>query len=88
MDFSQLRDYSFLPLASYRGLTGLLKGASPEALEEKLTSSSDPMGVDNRFESQQAKLLTGSSTASDASDGFAFFNQLPNTAMGFSGTGV
>jgi len=86
MDFSQLRSYSFLSQAVYRGLTGLSRGASPEALEEKLTSS-DTLGVDNRFAALQAKLLTGSNTVSEASDGFTFIHQRPNTLItGFSGT--
>jgi len=85
MDFSQLRNYSFLSQAAYRGFSGLTSGASPESLEAKLTSD-DSLGVDNRFTAKQAELLTGRATPDDPFDGFTFINQRPNTATGFGGT--
>jgi hypothetical protein len=87
MDFTTLRNYSQLSQASYRGLTQLISAPDARDLESALTSNApNALSPDNRFAEVQAKLLTGSTTASDPSDGFTFIDQRPNTATGFSGT--
>lgn len=55
MEFFKSRDYAFLSQASYRDLTGLLRGADAVALELALTA--DRPGVlspQNRFAELQA----------------------------------
>jgi hypothetical protein len=48
MNYLQLREFAFLAQASYRGLSMLSRGARPSELEARLTSS-DALGIDNRF---------------------------------------
>lgn len=83
----QLRDYAFLSQAAYRGLSSLPTNVPVSELERELKSlDTASIGVDNVFAPDQAKLLTGSTTPSDLTDGYIFLNQLPNTDSGFSAT--